>query len=289
MGRARRSRSHFGSLEVKALALGLAFFLVAAQLGKSARLFDHRVGRHRLLARSFLGLGNGAQRLVERARVPFGGEERVGLGGEIAHHAVQLAARHGRAEETFSDMPPAEEQRLAAAAERLVVEPEHAEKLLLRNAAEKARQDCFVDGTALAVEKRVVLSFAPHDVDRYAVRSAQRPPDAQLGHPMHVRVGGVAGDAVEESGDRAKRGALAGFVPAVDDVNVGRPKTRSSSTLVNGPNARRRSSYEPQCPSAASKRGMSMASTSATISASRASSRTSGVVPFAQLEGQVVR
>jgi hypothetical protein len=96
----------FRSLQIEALARALVFLLIAAELRQAGLLLEHRVGRHRLLARSFLGFGHGFERFVERAGVPFGSEQGVGLGGELAQHAMQRASRHGRAEEALHAPPP---------------------------------------------------------------------------------------------------------------------------------------------------------------------------------------
>ena len=175
-------------------------------------------------AGSFVGRRPGLDGLVERLGVSFGREESFCFGYQRSEHVMHLGPRHRRTEKALSDIALPEKQRVSSSPERLVIEPEHGEKLLLRDPPQHRREHGFIERLPLGVEQRVVLPLAPDELERCSGLGEERPSHAQVGHLVGVRVGRVLGDAVEQAGDGAQGGALTGLVLTEDDVNPGRRK-----------------------------------------------------------------
>ena len=62
-----------------------------------------------------------------------------------------------------------------------MIEPEHGEKLLLRDPPQHRREQGFIERLPLGVEQRVVLSFAPDQLERRSALGEERPPTRRSG------------------------------------------------------------------------------------------------------------
>src|SRR5207244_11248148 len=85
-----------------------------------------------------------------------------------------------------------------------------------------SEKDGVVDRLPAIVEERVRVPLATNEAHDLAAVTDERSADAQVGRLVHVCVARADVDAVEQLGDRAERGALAGLVATGVDVHDGR-------------------------------------------------------------------
>src|SRR5690606_5796897 len=80
------------------------------------------------------------------------------------------------------------EERLAALAQRLVVQPEAEREALRAHAAEEGRERVVVEGLPVRAEEGVAPAFAPDELEALTGVALDEPPEAERLHLVQVRV-----------------------------------------------------------------------------------------------------
>ncbi len=158
------------------------------------------------------------QRSVECRSAGARAEQLVGFALQCFEQLADAASTQTGIEQGLAYVALAGEQRVAAFAERDVIEPEHVLEQCLADATQQSPEHALVQGLVARPEQGVLAALAPDQLELVAVGSADARADAQIRHAMQVCVARLLGNAVEQPGDGAERGALACLVVPVDDV-----------------------------------------------------------------------
>src|SRR5262249_8359852 len=138
------------------------------------------------------------------------------LGDEPLHFSSSADAR---IEEALPEVALALEQGLRPGFEHVVIEAEGMTERLAGDTSEVFFHDGVIERAPLVVEERVRVSLPSDHANALTRRALEHAADPQVSEFVNVRVLRLRIDAVEQSGDRAQRGALAGLVAAEDHVD----------------------------------------------------------------------